>query len=1359
MVGSDHATMQLPGASTRLFRARSTATGADQRSEVASGLVAALRALPEPIMGNLRASCNGDSWDVDAVVSSIDRGLVSAEGVCLRVLEALAGPVEGASGGAAKGMSLADAAAEVAEVAAGTLETAASRAQDEEMRPADPGSRPRQSVQGDDVGQMVKSYTVFQSEGAPQVTPEQLKRTRDDFQSLFAKAERARVRSEEALMGYFLDPADLGQLLVVEVDQAIIDARMGPARERAPPGRRGRKRGVPQEAHRASVDPTPSKWNAQTQSQLCLLITCLLGTAPLESYGSMTKLTRKLASKLQFTGACQGMQLIGATLGDVRGALDAGRFVDPDEFLSSVETACKESVDAYLLEDPGVRKGKVVGYADSFVKAVSQALVDLLGLAKPKKIKSNSRTAAELGFYAQAVPGKPAVKLPSSIAFNKEPFRQGAWRKTPFKPRPYVRLEEYDIVEEFARQDIALKLRSEKRGSCSGAHCTDRQDLGHYSLLKGGFVSHCDCLSRNMECSDACACDPSSCLNRAVSNRNAVRIGVDVEEIDSWGMDCYTRKNIHDAALESQAFGSHTVEDRATVASQAAARAERALCADFGSGDGDPTDIAGRARDLATGPALGRAGRPEEPQAPQEDHAASCAGEGPTLPVTATPPTLPASRTTTKIADITTDITGITCITEITDTTAITATRAIPTSLSAADAQAGGGQARTAARQAATEWIELVLVPAINKQGSEGWDLHRALDHVIDRASRADPRDVEAATSLAAARAVKAKLDLVGAAYFRLHPKGVGLVCKRENGLPPLTFIEEYLGEIHLPWRWFELQDAVKKITGSELPDFYNIVLERPMDDPAGYDVLFVDAAAKGAVASRMSHSCAPNCQAVVMSCNGRLTIAVYTLRHVRPGEELTFDYSSVTESEKEFKQAICLCGTQKCRGSYLYFTGSKAFMQILLKRHNFLHRQVLLARAASEPLNETDEARLCKFGLGSSCLGSRKDGTRVPAWLEKWTSMICEYLEIEETSLKEELVSMKRYDEATSLAEAKGVVMNRVQNIVITLDKIRMVLKQPNQTDEPPLRLITDAQVASYLWNGPTSVAKRLLRGSALLVAPSFVAVDSSPQQVVSILVNCKESGDDETLSEIPETLLRLALSAQSVATSAEEARDKLMDFSDNLRELDVVRGGGMTAAADLAVLYASTKNWISASRDYKTFASPKVPINLEDLFLNREADAELNPEDEGRLVTAAQLKAKKHEDHPALQKSYRPTYVWGQLSNWFKQTVNDPTASLSADRRGCLSLPDIDSAFKTGYNYLQKDRNPMLEQIETKPDSMWRPGTMWQFKNDAKCYGSPMLDKAWHEVTGEGADPMPGVLRRLREAKLPSVRGWDVQ
>ena len=70
----------------------------------------------------------------------------------------------------------------------------------------------------------------------------------------------------------------------------------------------------------------------------------------------------------------------------------------------------------------------------------------------------------------------------------------------------------------------------------------------------------------------------------------------------------------------------------------------------------------------------------------------------------------------------------------------------------------------------------------------------------------------------------------------------------------------------------------------------------------------------QGALASRMSHSCNPNCQAVVMACRGRLTIAVYSLRHIAAGEELTFDYASTTESEQEFRAAICLCGQRLCR-------------------------------------------------------------------------------------------------------------------------------------------------------------------------------------------------------------------------------------------------------------------------------------------------------------------------------------------------------------------------------------------------------------------------------------------------------------
>ncbi len=46
----------------------------------------------------------------------------------------------------------------------------------------------------------------------------------------------------------------------------------------------------------------------------------------------------------------------------------------------------------------------------------------------------------------------------------------------------------------------------------------------------------------------------------------------------------------------------------------------------------------------------------------------------------------------------------------------------------------------------------------------------------------------------------------------------------------------------------------------------------------------------------------------------------------VRAGEELSFDYNSVTESLEEYEAAVCLCGAPDCRGSFLCYANSTAF-------------------------------------------------------------------------------------------------------------------------------------------------------------------------------------------------------------------------------------------------------------------------------------------------------------------------------------------------------------------------------------------------------------------------------------------------
>ncbi len=51
-------------------------------------------------------------------------------------------------------------------------------------------------------------------------------------------------------------------------------------------------------------------------------------------------------------------------------------------------------------------------------------------------------------------------------------------------------------------------------------------------------------------------------------------------------------------------------------------------------------------------------------------------------------------------------------------------------------------------------------------------------------------------------------------------------------------------------------------------------------------------------------------------------------------------------------------------------------------------------------------------------------------------------------------------------------------------------------------------------------------------------------------------------------------------------------------------------------------------------------------------------------------------------MAKKYGPGFIWGQLNGWYKQTVFDPTASLSAERRGTISMPDIESCYGSTRN-----------------------------------------------------------------------------
>mmetsp|Transcript_5904 Transcript_5904/g.9586 ORF Transcript_5904/g.9586 Transcript_5904/m.9586 type:complete len:150 (+) Transcript_5904:4029-4478(+) len=149
------------------------------------------------------------------------------------------------------------------------------------------------------------------------------------------------------------------------------------------------------------------------------------------------------------------------------------------------------------------------------------------------------------------------------------------------------------------------------------------------------------------------------------------------------------------------------------------------------------------------------------------------------------------------------------------------------------------------------------------------------------------------------------------------------------------------------------------------------------MDDPLGYKLLTVDPILYGNFASRLSHSCVPNCQTLTKVLGESYTIGMFTKQSISFGEELCFDYCSSTESEKEFEDAVCLCGTVNCKGKFLTLTNEKKQLAMLKQFHTFIDRNFVIYQAIKSPkLEEEDVITLKHNGLESLM------NDEVPKWL-----------------------------------------------------------------------------------------------------------------------------------------------------------------------------------------------------------------------------------------------------------------------------------------------------------------------------------------------------------------------------------------
>lgn len=128
--------------------------------------------------------------------------------------------------------------------------------------------------------------------------------------------------------------------------------------------------------------------------------------------------------------------------------------------------------------------------------------------------------------------------------------------------------------------------------------------------------------------------------------------------------------------------------------------------------------------------------------------------------------------------------------------------------------------------------------------------------------------------------------------------KGFGLFTCED--LKPGTLVMEYVGEIV---NQEQMGRRAEKYSKRGQQHFYFMTL-RPNQ--------IIDATCKGNLSRFMNHSCAPNCETQKWIVGGKIKIGLFTLKSIKAGSELTFDYKFVRFGKEPQK---CLCGEPTCTG------------------------------------------------------------------------------------------------------------------------------------------------------------------------------------------------------------------------------------------------------------------------------------------------------------------------------------------------------------------------------------------------------------------------------------------------------------
>ena len=210
----------------------------------------------------------------------------------------------------------------------------------------------------------------------------------------------------------------------------------------------------------------------------------------------------------------------------------------------------------------------------------------------------------------------------------------------------------------------------------------------------------------------------------------------------------------------------------------------------------------------------------------------------------------------------------------------------------------------------------------------------------------------------------------------------------------------------------------------------------------------------------------------------------MYSQKEINYGDELTFDYCSFTESEKEFQNSICLCGSAECRGYYLSWNRNhlnifQDAQQFLLDNpdNSFLLWNGVILKSCLAPFDTLKEEELRKHSIAENIFKNS------PTWLKSWAFFVLEQIIKERKKLYKFYITEGRYStvihnlldpkekERFWRYEIENLFKQRVQNLIISLNKVA------NFLDHQEVKLKIDSPVVVKTLKESANHSKSLLQ------------------------------------------------------------------------------------------------------------------------------------------------------------------------------------------------------------------------------------------------------------------------------------------